>query len=53
VGDSLAVGKVVCLSTREWRSERAYHLIYPTALAEHEPLRVFRQWLLQQVQATV
>jgi LysR family transcriptional regulator, glycine cleavage system transcriptional activator len=53
VGDSLAAGKVVCLSTREWRSERAYHLIYPTALAEHEPLRVFRQWLLQQVQATV
>jgi LysR family transcriptional regulator, glycine cleavage system transcriptional activator len=52
VGDALAAGKVICLSERAWLSERAYHLIFPSALADHEPLRVFRQWLLRQVQAT-
>jgi LysR family transcriptional regulator, glycine cleavage system transcriptional activator len=49
VGDALASRKVVRLSARAWTSERAYHLIYPAALTEHAPLRVFRLWLMEQV----
>ena len=49
VGDALASRKVVRLSARAWTSERAYHLVYPTALSEHMPLRVFRLWLMAQV----
>jgi LysR family transcriptional regulator, glycine cleavage system transcriptional activator len=49
VGDALASRKVVRLSPRAWTSQRAYHLIYPTALADHAALRAFRQWLMAQV----
>ena len=49
VADALASRKVVRLSPRAWTSERAYYLICPNALADHEPLRVFRQWLMEQV----
>jgi LysR family transcriptional regulator, glycine cleavage system transcriptional activator len=49
VADALASRKVVRLSARAWTSERAYRLVYPTALADHAPLRVFRQWLMAQV----
>jgi LysR family transcriptional regulator, glycine cleavage system transcriptional activator len=49
VGDALASRKVVRLSARAWTSERAYRLVYPTALTDHEPLRLFRLWLMAQV----
>jgi LysR family transcriptional regulator, glycine cleavage system transcriptional activator len=49
VGDALSSRKVVRLSARAWTSERAYHLVYPNALSEHAPLRVFRLWLMAQV----
>jgi LysR family transcriptional regulator, glycine cleavage system transcriptional activator len=49
VGDALASRKVVRLSARAWTSQQAYHLVYPTALTDHEPLRVFWLWLMAQV----
>ena len=49
VGDALASRKVVRLSPRAWTSQQAYHLVCPAALAEHAPLRVFRTWLMAQV----
>lgn len=49
VADALKSRKVVRLSARAWTSERAYHLVFPTALTDHEPLRLFRLWLMAQV----
>ena len=49
VADALAGRKVLRLSQRAWTSERAYHLICPNSLTDHQPLRVFRRWLMEQV----
>jgi LysR family transcriptional regulator, glycine cleavage system transcriptional activator len=49
VADATASKKLMRLSARGWRAARAYHLVFPAALADHAPLRAFRDWLLQQV----
>jgi hypothetical protein len=49
VSDALASRKVMRLSARAWTSQQACHLVYPTALTNLEPLRLFRLCLTAQV----
>ena len=46
--DALAMGRLRRLSKRQWRAARGYYLVYPPESAELKPLRVFRDWLLEQ-----
>lgn len=51
--DALAMGRLRCLSKRQWRAARGYYLVYPPESAELKPLQVFRQWLLAQALSQV
>ena len=46
--DALAMGRLRRLSKRQWRASRGYYLVYPPESAELKPLKIFRDWLLEQ-----
>jgi LysR family transcriptional regulator, glycine cleavage system transcriptional activator len=46
--DALATGRLRQLSKQQWRAARGYYLVYPPESAELTPLKVFRDWLMEQ-----
>lgn len=51
IADALTEGHLVCPFPQAIRSNFAYYLVYPEALADLARIRIFRDWLIEEARA--